>query len=168
MPTAGRHQPISLAVHLLGRPRVVPASGEGYQFRSRKSWAILAYLILSDRPPTRSTLASLLFAEADDPARALRWSLSEIRRVLGAGGSIDGDPVVLRLPDGAVVDVDVVVRGSSAEAVELPGFGAELLEGMAFRGAAAYETWLLSEQRRLAATLGRDPARGRPRVDGAR
>lgn len=141
----------SLTIHLLGRPRLAPAVGPAYQFRSRKSWAILAYLLLSDRPPTRSQLASLLFAEADDPARALRWSMSEVRRALGADSSIDGDPVVLRLPAGAVVDVDVVVRGAWAAAVELPGFGAELLEGMAVRGAAAFETWLLSEQRRVAA-----------------
>lgn len=141
----------SLTIHLLGRPRLAPAVGPAYQFRSRKSWAILAYLLLSDRPPTRSQLASLLFAEADDPARALRWSMAEVRRALGADSSIDGDPVVLRLPAGAVVDVDVVVRGAWAAAVELPGFGAELLEGMAVRGAAAFETWLLSEQRRVAA-----------------
>jgi DNA-binding SARP family transcriptional activator len=141
----------SLAVHLLGRPRFVPASGEVYQFRSRKSWAILAYLILNDRPPTRSQLASLLLAEADDPARALRWNLSEIRRALGPGGSVDGDPVVLRLPDGAVVDVAVVTRGTWAAAVDLPGLGAELLGGMVVRGAVAFETWLLSEQRRVAA-----------------
>src|SRR3954447_20812937 len=118
--------PMSLAIHLLGRPRIVPASGEGYQFRSRKSWAILAYLILNSRPAARSRLASLLFADADDPARALRWNLAEIRRALGPGGSIDGDPVVLRLPDDTIVDVDVVTRGSWATAVGLPGFGTDL------------------------------------------
>src|SRR4051812_19239150 len=138
-------------VRLLGHPRIVPATGDGYQFRSRKSWAILAYLILADLPPTRSRLMTLLFAEADDPGRALRWSLSEIRRGLGEGASLDGDPVVLRLGEGTVVDVDVVMRGSWAEAVELPGLGGELLDGTAVRGAAAFDTWLLSEQRRVAA-----------------
>ena len=142
---------MSLTVQLLGRPRIVRTSGEVYQFRSRKSWALLAYLILTERPPTRSQLASLLFAGADDPVRALRWNLSEIRRGLGENGSVDGDPVVLRLPAGAVVDVEVVIRGAWVDAVGLPGLGADLLEGMAFRGAAAYETWLLSEQRHVAA-----------------
>src|SRR6185312_13777094 len=51
--------------------------------RSRKSWAVLAFLLLAERPPTRSRLASLLFAEADDPLRALRWCLAEIRPGLG-------------------------------------------------------------------------------------
>ena len=42
--------------------------------------------------------------------------------------------MVLALPPGAVVDVDVVAHGSWLEAVELPGLGAELLEGTATAG----------------------------------
>ncbi len=122
-----------------------------YKFRSRKSWGLLAYLILSERPPARSHLASLLFGGADDPVRALRWSLAEIRRALGEAGSVDGDPVVLQLPRGAVVDVQVVMKGTWMDAVGLPGLGAELLEGMAIKGAAAFETWLLAQQRHAAA-----------------
>ena len=76
-----------ITIQLLGRPRITWGSAAGYKFRSRKSWGLLAYLILSDRPRTRSQLASLLFAEADDPLRALRWSLAEIRRALGDDGS---------------------------------------------------------------------------------
>ena len=122
-----------------------------HKFRSRKSWALLAYLILSERSAPRSQLASLLFADANDPVRALRWSLAEIRRALGDDGLVGGDPVVLRLPAGAVVDVTVVIRGTWADAAGLPGLGAELLEGMAVKGAAAFGTWLLSQQRRVAA-----------------
>jgi DNA-binding SARP family transcriptional activator len=142
---------MSLFIQLLGRPQIVRSSDEVYRFRSRKSWAVLAYLILSERRATRTELASLLFPEADDPVRALRWSLSEIRRGLGADVALVGDPLVLRLPAGAVVDVDVVVRGTWSDAVELTGLGSELLDGMLIRGAAAYETWLLSQQRHVAA-----------------
>ena len=140
-----------LDVHLLGCPRVEQPSGDGYRFRSRKSWALLAYLILSERPPTRSQLASLLFAEADDPLRTLRWSLSEIRRGLGDSGSVEGDPLVLQLPAGTVIDVQVVMGGSWIDAVGLPGLGEELLEGMSVRGAPGFESWLLSQQRHVAA-----------------
>ncbi len=56
-----------VAVHLLGRPGIEVDGASGYRFRSRKSWALLAFLLLAERPPTRSRLASLLFAEADDP-----------------------------------------------------------------------------------------------------
>ncbi|HEU4947286.1 MAG TPA: BTAD domain-containing putative transcriptional regulator [Kribbella sp.] len=141
----------SVLIQLLGRPRIERAGGDTYQFRSRKSWALLAYLILSERPPTRSRLASLLFAEADDPLRALRWNLAEIRRCLGDNASVDGDPLVLRLGSDVLVDVAVVVHGSWVDAVELPGLGADLLDGIAIREAAAFESWLLSERRRLAA-----------------
>ena len=143
---------MTLCVHLLGRPCLTRETGEVYHFRSRKSWALLAYLVLSERAPTRPQLASLLFAEADDPLRALRWSLSEIRRGLGDEGSADGDPVVLRLGAEVSVDVRVVTAGRSAEAVALPGLGSDLLEGISIRNASAFDTWLLSQQRHLAAT----------------
>src|SRR5215469_1491408 len=142
---------MSITIHLLGPPRIVRDPGDAYKFRSRKSWGLLAYLILSEHPPARSQLASLLFADADDPVRALRWGLTEIRRALGEDGSIDGDPLVLWLSAGAVVDVKAVTKGAWIHAVRLPGLGADLLEGMSIRGTATFETWLLSQQRRLAA-----------------
>lgn len=144
--------PMSLSIHLLGRPIIESSSDDLYQMRSQKSWGLLAYLILNERPQNRTRLAGLLFDSADDPLRALRWSLAEIRRALGEGASIDGDPVVLRLPPGTVVDLEVITHGSWEDAVALPGLGSELLEGAAFRGAAAFETWLLTERRHLAAT----------------
>ncbi len=142
---------MSPAIHLLGSPSVERAPGDAARVRSRKSWALLAYLLLSDRSPTRAELATLLYAEADDPLRALRWNLSEIRRALGAGSRLEGDPVVLELPPGSVVDVHVVMRGSWPEAVRLPGLGADLLEGSVVRGAATFSTWLVAQQRRIAA-----------------
>lgn len=142
---------MSLTIQLLGRPAIDRGSSDAYRFRSRKSWGLLAYLILSERPPSRSQLATLLFGSADDPLRALRWSLTEIRRALGDAASVEGNPVVLQLPADAGVDVDVVTRGAWADAVRLPGLGADLLEGMAFREAAAFESWLLSEQRHFVA-----------------
>ena len=142
---------MSLTIHLLGRPRIESSSGDVYQFRSRKSWALLTFLILSERPPSRRQLASLLFSEATDPLRALRWNLSEIRRSLGDGGALEGDPVVLRLPVGSVVDVALVSKGAWFAAVGLPGLGSDLLDGIVLQGAPAFETWLLSEQRQVAA-----------------
>lgn len=142
---------MSLRIHLLGRPRIEGRSGNVHKFRGRKSWAVLAYLIMAERPPTRSQLASLLFAEADDPLAALSWSLAEIPRGLGYEGRVEGDSVVLQLAPGVVVDVQVVIRGWWSDAVALPGLGADLLEGTNPRGAAAFDTWLLAQQRRVAA-----------------
>ena len=142
---------MTLSVHLLGRPSIVAGSDVGYRFRSRKSWALLAFLLMTERPPTRARLADLLFDEADDPLRALRWNLAEVRRGLGDEATLDGDPVQLRLPPGSVVDVDVVTRGTWTQALELPGLGTTLLDGVNVRGAAGFEAWLLSEQERLRA-----------------
>jgi DNA-binding SARP family transcriptional activator len=61
---------MSLTIQLLGRPRLVRDGTDSYEFRSRKSWAVLAYLALRERPPSRSQLAALLFCGADDPVRA--------------------------------------------------------------------------------------------------
>ena len=142
---------MSLTVHLLGRPELVRPTGGAYQFRSRKSWAVLAYLILTNRPPTRGRLAGLLFGEADDPGRALRWSLSEIRRGLADDGTIDGDPVVLTLASGVRTDVEIIQSGRWQDALAVPGLGAELLAGMTFSATPAFDAWLLAEQRRMAA-----------------
>jgi DNA-binding SARP family transcriptional activator len=146
-----RYPASGLGVHLLGRPRILVDGAPGYRYRSRKSWALLAFLLLAERPPTRSQLASLLFSEADDPLRALRWCLAEIRRALGPTAVLDGDPVTITLPPGATLDVDVLVRGHWSAAVELPGLGNDLLDGISIAHAEAFESWLLSERRRLTA-----------------
>ncbi len=143
--------PTGLVIQLLGRARLQTDGERGYRYRSQKSWAVLAILLLGERPPTRSQLASLLFADADDPLRALRWCLAEIRKGLGPGAQLDGDPVQLTLPAGAIVDVDVLLHGHWQEAVDLPGLGEELLDGITVQHAGPFESWLLSQRRRLAA-----------------
>jgi DNA-binding SARP family transcriptional activator len=141
---------MALIIELLGSPRVVRDAAE-LQPRGRKSWGLLAYLLLADRPVSRERLAELLFPAADDPLGALRWSLSDLRRMLGPDCKLRGDPVVVLLPSSAVVDVDLVCRGRWDEALELRGLGRELLEGVGVSGSAAFELWLVSERRRLAA-----------------
>src|SRR4051794_1211679 len=140
-----------LVIQLLGRPRLEIDGADGYRFRSRKSWAALAFLLLGERPPTRSQLAALLFTEADDPLRALRWCLAEIRRGLGPDARVDGDPVQVTLPPAAKVDVSVLLHGHWSEAIELPALGMELLDGLSIANAAPFESWLLSQRRRLSA-----------------
>ena len=78
-----------LEIHLLGQPRVTRDGEAAPNPRGHKVWGLLAYLLRTDRPPSRAELVSLLFGEADDPLAALRWNLSALRRLLGdaaAGG----------------------------------------------------------------------------------
>jgi DNA-binding SARP family transcriptional activator len=107
--------------------------------RGRKAWALLAYLLLCEGPPSRRRLAELLFADADDPLGALRWNLAQLRRALDGVATIQGDPVELVL--GADVAVDV--RGPAAA-------GGELLDGMDYGGSPAFESWLVVTRGRYA------------------
>jgi len=140
-----------LDIHLLGTPRV-ERDGEAVPGpRGYKAWGLLAYLLRTDRPPSREQLVSLLFSEADDPFAALRWNLSALRRLLG-DAVLEGDPLRLSLPRGALVDVETLICGSWIDALRLPGIERELLEGMSFSSSPAFDIWLLTERRHLGAT----------------
>jgi DNA-binding SARP family transcriptional activator len=140
---------VSLALRFLGKPAIERDGVLVQAPRGRKAWALLLYLMLSERPPPRSRLASLLFAEADDPLGALRWSLGELRRVLDDPLALRGDPPALRLPEGVSVDIQSLL---SPEGGPLPAsaWEGELLEGMSFPGCPAFETWLTHQRRHLA------------------
>jgi hypothetical protein len=58
-----------------------PAAGNAYDrarrrtdplARGRKAWALLTYVLLAGRQPSRRQLAELLFDEAEDPLGAVR------------------------------------------------------------------------------------------------
>jgi DNA-binding SARP family transcriptional activator len=140
---------MSLAIHMLGRPHLKRDGEPVATPRGHKAWGLVAYLLLSRvRNPSREHLAELLFTGADDPLGSLRWNLAELRRALGAATLPHGS-TELTLPPGTFVDVDALVRGTSQEAVAIPGLGRELLEGMEFGNSPAFDTWLLIERRRL-------------------
>jgi DNA-binding SARP family transcriptional activator len=139
-----------LTIRLLGRPWI---EGDGRRLpspRGRKAWALLAYLLLTDRPLSRRHLAELLFSEADDPLGALRWTLAELRRALGAPELLGGDPVAPTLREGVEVDVHLLT-GELADPSGLLGLGGELLEGLSVAASPAFESWLVVERHRLAA-----------------
>ncbi|WP_286308438.1 BTAD domain-containing putative transcriptional regulator [Agromyces mangrovi Wang et al. 2018] len=139
-------------IALLGRPGILVDGTAAPAPRGAKCWAVLAVLVLAGRPVPRARLMELLFDGADDPAAALRWSLSELRRALGGAADVSGDPVRWQPAADTVVDLDVVLGGLWSEAVELPSFGGALLEGVSLRAGASFEVWLANERRRLADT----------------
>jgi DNA-binding SARP family transcriptional activator len=117
-------------------------------------------------------LAELLFSEADDPLNALSWNLTQLRKLLGEESTIAGEPVALRLPPGAFVDVQALTAGTWMQAIHISGLGRELLEGMSFPASPGFEAWLLTYRRRLAGAAEgvlREAARARlSSGDGAR
>jgi DNA-binding SARP family transcriptional activator len=98
-------------IRLLGRPSAEVDGRAAPGPRGRKAWALLAVLLLADVPPSRRSLADLLFPEADDPLGALRWTMSQLRRGLGDGVTVDGDPVTARLGPGCRIDLAELLAG---------------------------------------------------------
>lgn len=145
---------MGFSIQLLGVPRVEHVERSAPVVRGHKVWGLLAYLLLSDAPPSRQQLAGLLFPDAEDPIRVLRWNLSQLRRLLGPDTILAGDPVTLVLPPDTTVDAHVLLQGSWTEALHLAGVGGELLEGLAFSRAPGFELWLAAERRRVAGSTG--------------
>jgi len=133
---------VKTSVSLLGSPAILRDGQPAPAPKGRKTWALLAYLLLSDGPASRRHLAELLFADADDPLGTLRWNLAQLRRALDGVATIAGDPVELILAP----DVEVDVR-DGAQA------GGELLEGMEFGASPAFESWLVVARGRYAGRI---------------
>ena len=94
----------SLVIRLLGPPEIERDSAVVASPRGHKAWAVLAYVVLAERPVGRNELARLVFGAADDPRGALRWTLAELRRALALPGALRGDPLELALTPGAARD----------------------------------------------------------------
>lgn len=144
-------QRVGLAIHLLGTPRIERDGRVLPSPRGNKAWGLLAYLIRREALASRPHLAALLFEDAEDPLAALRWNLSELRRVLGEGG-LRGDMPGLSREPSTYVDIDVVTGGAWVEALCVPGLDRELLEGMRFASSPSFAVWLATERRHLQAT----------------
>ena len=115
-----------LVIRLLGRPEIERDGAAVAPPRGHKSWAVLAYLLLAERRVPRAQLAELIFADADDPLGALRWTLAQLRRALGGTDVLSGDPLALGLPAGTAVDVLALVAGEADPELAR----GELLEGV--------------------------------------
>lgn len=140
---------MATTLHLLGPPRVERSDGRCVAVRGHKAWGLLAYLALRPAGASRSHLAGLLFADAEDPLAALRWNLSELRRALGET-ALRGDPIDLPRDLLDLVDLDVLAQGHWREGLALPGLGGELLEGLQFSGCPSFQVWLDGERRHAA------------------
>jgi DNA-binding SARP family transcriptional activator len=136
---------VAAIIQLLGRPDIHRHGGRDRP-RGRKAWSLLAVLALSEQPVHRHALGRMLFPRAGDPAAALRWVLSELRRGLRPDATIGGDPITLDLAPGTVIDVRQVLSGQVAEEDE----AGELLAGLALPDCPEFELWLVQQRERVA------------------
>jgi DNA-binding SARP family transcriptional activator len=145
-----REDAVALEIRLLGIPSIT-IGGDAVRPRGNKVWGLLAYLLMCKVPATRSHLSDLLFAQADDPIRALRWNLTELRHVLGSDSISTGDLVAVTLPPGANVDISLLTSSTWSPASNVEDLGRDLLEGISFSECPAFEAWLTNQRRHLSA-----------------
>ena len=147
-------------IRLLGELQLVGYDGRsGALPASRKTRALLGYLIATGQPHRRERLCDLLWDGPDDPRAELRWSLSKIRAVLddekGIRLTADRERVGIELGN-AVIDIqrvrsllgdDVSAAPIAAlkEAASLFG-GGEFLDGLDLPLCYRYQEWCMAER----------------------
>jgi len=126
-----------LQVRLLGPPGL-ERNGTSVRLEGRKTWALLAFLILASGPTTRRELVDRLWSEADDPFGAMRWALSQVRKAIAPDLEIDETPSGLTLRGAFAVDAIDLLDGRWDETTAADLVRGELLEGAEFDDAPEF------------------------------
>ncbi len=144
-----------LQVSRSGKAVVLPAS--------RKTRALLAFLVATGRSHRRERLCELFWDKPDDPKAALRWSLSKLRKVLDTPDRLriraDRERVWLDAGDArtALPDYHARLRQPRRElAIEdleemARNLTMTLLDGLDGAGSDTFDAWLMSEREDAAA-----------------
>src|SRR5439155_22724513 len=77
---------MALEIRLLGRLELFRTGASVALPPSKKTRALLAYLVATQERHSRAHLCELLWEGPDDPRAALRWSLTKIRSLLDDEG----------------------------------------------------------------------------------
>lgn len=145
---------MSLRIELLGGLSVRAGDAAITLPASKKTRALLAYLVLANRPRRREHLCETFWDGPDDPRALLRWSMSKLRGVVDADRSrliADRDQVSLDL-NGAEVDlfaIRALADGpADAEALKQAAVALRqpLLEGLDLPGHDTFQAWLTAER----------------------
>ncbi|MEO8178192.1 MAG: transcriptional regulator, partial [Deltaproteobacteria bacterium] len=153
--------PPGLSLRLLGSAGIDRGGLPVALPRSRKVLALLAFLVLEQRPVARSRLCDLLWDVPNDPRGELRWCLSKLRAALDDEQrrrvvTSDRSHIGLDLND-CQVDALEVERGMKAPLDQAPLerlaqlaalFGGELLEGLQIDGSPEFAAWLRAQRQR--------------------
>jgi DNA-binding SARP family transcriptional activator len=152
-----------LQIHLLGDLKLVHRGRKLALPPSKKTRALLAYLVATGRPHLRERLCDLLWEGPDDPRAALRWSLTKLRPLL------DGDDVarlaadrerVAFVPHGANVDVMRLAAIASGGVLEasisdlkdaVALFSGEFAEGLDLPSCFRFHEWCAAEREKWSA-----------------
>jgi DNA-binding SARP family transcriptional activator len=140
---------MSLRIRLLGPP-TLERDGQRVALEGRKTWALLAFVILESPAPTRRQLAERLWSEADDPLGAMRWTLSQVRKFLAPDATIAEEHDRLSLVGEFRVDAADLLNGTWHDDTIDDVTRGELLEGTDAAEAPEFERWLSVQRARVA------------------
>jgi DNA-binding SARP family transcriptional activator len=164
------HPPAStspLRIRLLGDLRVERLGTVVPLPASKRTRALLGYLVCNGTAQTRQTLCDLLWDGPDDPRAELRWSLTKLRTVLDDAQArrIEADRErVAFAPCGAAIDIDEL------QALLAPGltfattddleraaalFAGEFLDGLDLPACYRFHQWCMAERERHATVRAR-------------
>jgi DNA-binding SARP family transcriptional activator len=159
----GARQEHRLEIRLLGEPEVVVDGQARSLPASKKTRALLGYLVATARPQRRERLCELLWDGPDDPRAGLRWSLAKLRPLLDLGGVVrvvaDRERVHFER-HGAEVDVLTLSALSPADLATAPlerltsalaRFRGPFLEGLELSSCPAFHAWCVGEREALRA-----------------
>lgn len=131
---------------------------------SRKTLALLAYLLMTGREQRRESLCEMFFYGTNDPRASLRWSLTKIRKMLnGEAEVLTANPVSVGI-DSSLIDLDVQfvqsVHDTPSAPVDDLEKAATLLTARPFLGiemsrADDYALWLVGEREQLQSLRGK-------------
>jgi len=143
-----------LEIKVLGELAVLRDGQEIALPRSKKTRALLAYLVVVQRRQRRDHLCQMFWDAPDDPRASLRWSLSKLRRIVNEGTdepclTSDRSSVIL---DTSKLDVDLLrvahltakdVRSLATSDIETlaGGFRGRFLEGLELPRCPVFEAW---------------------------
>jgi DNA-binding SARP family transcriptional activator/tetratricopeptide (TPR) repeat protein len=147
-----------LKIRLLGELQLAGGDGPAITLpASRKTRALLGYLIATGQAHRRERLCDLLWDGPDDPRAELRWSLSKIRPLLNGGGAslvADRQHVGIELGSAAVDLLSVRsllhngISGASTDALKQVAslFHGEFLDGLDLPVCYRYQEWCMAER----------------------
>ncbi len=149
-----------LQIDLLGQLALSRSSQTLLLPASKKTRALLAYLVVTASRHPRGALCDLFWEEATDPRAGLRWSLTQIRRALGKeqGEALRADREAVEwLGAGVTTDLSRLERltqhgcaqASLADLTEARAlFRGGFLEGLDLASCYAYHEWCIAERER--------------------
>ena len=148
----------TLAVRVLGEFEIIKGKTHQHLPKSRKTRALLAYLVLTGRRHRREKLCDLFWDLPDDPRASLRWSLSRLRslvdepdceRIVADREYVSFDPKATSID---LFEIRRELAGganvlSTQRLLEMAAqFRGELLEGLTIPDHQEFESWLLTER----------------------